>query len=290
MLDRADGRRLEGEVVDVLGDEVPVGDVERGGDHVVGDVLRALGGEHDRRDHGDEGEHRRGRRQQAAGPPGVEVAQREPSGPLQLAEDQPGDEEAREDEEQVERDEATFEARDLRVRREHQDEGEASDALDVEPESTWGLGPRDGRGDTRHPETPSSPNVRVDSGRRPTRAARAGPHAGAQARPRSRSQAMIARESGALRWMSARWPSPGASTSRHGSPGRSGRPAGRPGPFDRRRVVGGSVEHEQRRIAVVEIGDGTEPRDRDGSLDACRTGGARGDVQRGDRAGRRRPR
>ncbi len=76
VLDRTDRRRLEGEVVEVLGDEVPVGEVERRGDHVVGDVLSPLGREHDRGDDGDHSEDRCGEGEQASCAPGVEVAQR----------------------------------------------------------------------------------------------------------------------------------------------------------------------------------------------------------------------
>ena len=82
-----DGARFGalGEVVDRLGGEVPVGDVEGGADDVPGDFDRAQRREEDEREDADRGQQDRRERQQAFGPAGVEAAQRDRPGAVQLA-------------------------------------------------------------------------------------------------------------------------------------------------------------------------------------------------------------
>ena len=84
----------------------------------------------DRRD-----QHQRGGRQDAPRPPGVEPEQGDPAGPLRLAHQQRGDQEARDDEEDVDADEPARERPDPGVVQRHQQHGQGAESLDVLPEA-----------------------------------------------------------------------------------------------------------------------------------------------------------
>ena len=144
VLHRAGQRLFEGEVVDRLGDEVPVDEVERRGEHVGGHLL-ALGRreQRPRRDHG-EGQHDHRQGQQALGPAGVEAADRERAAALDLGQDQAGDQKAGEHVEDVEPDVAAAGTGQAGVAGEDEDQGEAPDPLDVEAKPI--AGPRPGYG------------------------------------------------------------------------------------------------------------------------------------------------
>ncbi len=100
-----------GEVVDRLGREVPVGRVEGGADDVARDFDRAHGREEQQREDPDGGQEDRRERQQPPRTARVEAAQGDAAGTVDLAEQQPGDEEAGDDEEDVDADVAAGEER-----------------------------------------------------------------------------------------------------------------------------------------------------------------------------------
>ena len=111
--------------------EPDVADVERGRCTVEGDVRQAQWRQHDcrRGDCDEDGE--RGRGQQPAGTAGVERRQRDRARLADLADDQPGDEEARQDEEDVDADEAAGQQRKPRVIAEDEQDGYGAESLDV---------------------------------------------------------------------------------------------------------------------------------------------------------------
>ena len=85
-------------------------------------------------------EHDRGRRQDSAHAPGVEPGEAYPPGLLALADEQPRDQETGHDEEQVYSDEAALDlnrsvGEQRRVKEDHQQHGDAAQALDVRPET-----------------------------------------------------------------------------------------------------------------------------------------------------------
>ena len=118
LLDRQRPEVLDGtgvltlcQVVDGLSGEPPVDDVQRACGDVAGGGEPAQWrqehpGQGDRREQDD---HRGG--QQALDPAGVEAGDREPSGPLDLGNEQAGDEEPGDHEEDVDTDEAAVEER-----------------------------------------------------------------------------------------------------------------------------------------------------------------------------------
>ncbi len=89
-------RRLEGESV--------IADVEGARHSVLGDRFRLEGSEHGDRDHDGHDDHQDRRRQQAAGPPRVEVGEGEPSAGGELVPEQLGDQVPGDDEEDVDAD------------------------------------------------------------------------------------------------------------------------------------------------------------------------------------------
>ena len=119
---------------EVVAEAVGEHEVDReraGGDGVRGQRSQRQGrqhslGEHHRDDHGE-----RRRRKQAAGSPAPEVAQRDRAAGGQLAEDQPGDEEAGHDEEHVDADEPTADTWDTDVEGDDGDDGDRSKPFDV---------------------------------------------------------------------------------------------------------------------------------------------------------------
>ena len=128
-----------GEVVDRLGGEVPVGDVEAGADDVPGDFGVAERREEDHRHHADGDEQDRRERQQAFGAAGVEAAQGDRPAAVELPDQQAGDEEAGDDEEDVDPDVAARQERHPGVAEEDGDDRDRAQALDVRPETAAGL-------------------------------------------------------------------------------------------------------------------------------------------------------
>ena len=84
-------------------------------------------------DRGDQDQ--RGRREDPPRAPGVEAEQGHPPGPLRLAHQQRGDEEARDHEEDVDADEPAGEGPDPGVVEGHQQHGQGAETLDVLPEA-----------------------------------------------------------------------------------------------------------------------------------------------------------
>ncbi len=127
-----------GEVVDRLRGEVPVGDIEGGADDVAGDFLAADGREQQRRRQGNGGEHDQHQRQQTARPARVEADQRDAAGAVHLPHQQPGDQEAGDDEEDVDPDVSPREEGDPGMAEEHSDDRDRAQALDVGAEAALG--------------------------------------------------------------------------------------------------------------------------------------------------------
>ena len=147
-----DGARFDflGEVVDRLGGEMPVGRVEGRADDVARDFDRAHGGEEQEREGADGGEEDRRQRQQPLGAAGVEAAQRDAAGPVELAQQQPGDEEARDDEEDVDADIAAGEEGQARVAEEDGADRDGAHSLDIGAEAAFvGQGTLSGGGRLR---------------------------------------------------------------------------------------------------------------------------------------------
>ena len=128
-----------GEVVDRLLGEVPVGRVEGGADDVAGDFDRAHGREQQQREDADRGEQDRRERQQPPGAAGVEAAQGDAPGAVDLVEQKAGDEEAGDDEEDVDADVAAGEERDAGVAEQDRADRDRAHALDVRPEAALGV-------------------------------------------------------------------------------------------------------------------------------------------------------
>jgi hypothetical protein len=127
-----DGARMGalGEIVVRLRQEVPVGEVERGG-HETAARLRHC---HRRRDElvgercDEEDEERR--RHEAPDAPCIEGDEPHPAGAHELANQQRGDEEAREDEEDVDADVAVAEPGHAGVEEDHEQRGDGSDPVE----------------------------------------------------------------------------------------------------------------------------------------------------------------
>ena len=85
-----------------------------------------------------DGEQHGRERQQAPGAAGVEAAQRDAAGAVDLAEQEPGDQEAGDDEEDVDADVAAGEEGDARVAEQDGDDRDGSQPLDVGAEAVSG--------------------------------------------------------------------------------------------------------------------------------------------------------
>jgi hypothetical protein len=120
-----------GEVVDTLLGEVDVGGEGRG-PQGVDDDLAGVQEPHDqdRADHRGQGDHGRGG-QDAAGAAGPELADRDATGDQDLAEQQPRDQVARDDEEDVDADEAPGQGGHPRVGADHHSDCDRAQSLDV---------------------------------------------------------------------------------------------------------------------------------------------------------------
>ena len=123
------------QVVGRLEGKAQVRDVQRGGDPVLRDVARTQRRQHrDRRDdrHQDQ---QGGRRQQPASPPRIEGQQRDRPARVELAKQQPGDQEPRQHEEDVDADVAAAQAGHTRVVEQDEHDGDRAESLDVGPEA-----------------------------------------------------------------------------------------------------------------------------------------------------------
>ena len=140
------GRAEEDEVVLVGDDEAPVGDVGHGGEGVAADGGPGAGvGHHQGVERHHEQRHRQ-RRQQASGPAAVEGQEADGLGAGELGHQQRGDQEPREDEEDVDAQQAPADAADPGVEGEHAEHGQGPDAVearDVAP-ARWRGDPRRG--------------------------------------------------------------------------------------------------------------------------------------------------
>jgi hypothetical protein len=119
--------------------EVPVGDVEGRGGDVAGDFGVAQRREQDQREDPDHGQQDRRERQQALRAAGVEAAQGDRPGAVQLTHQQAGDQEARDDEEDVDPDVTACQERHPGVAEEDGDDRDRAQALDIRAETAAGL-------------------------------------------------------------------------------------------------------------------------------------------------------
>ena len=122
-----------GEVVDRLRGEVPVGDVEGGGGDVPGDFGVAQRRQEDHREDPDGRQQDRRERQQAFGAAGVEAAQADRAAAVELPQQEFGDQEARDDEEDVDPDVAARQERHPGVAEQDRDDRDRAQPLDVRP-------------------------------------------------------------------------------------------------------------------------------------------------------------
>ena len=151
------GRHVRREVVGGLDGEADVPDREGGGRHVAGDALHVERRQHRPRRHQDAHQHDQRRRQDAPDAPGVEGPQVDASVALALAHEEPGDQEPRQDEEDVDPDEAAAHRRQAGVEREDQEDGDATQALEVRAGS---------RHRRRDPRVPTPAGRRASESRR----------------------------------------------------------------------------------------------------------------------------
>ena len=142
-------RRHEGEIVGGLDGEAEVGHVQGGGSRVASHLRQAQrredqcgGGQRDHDDHQRSG-------QQAAHAPRVEGQQVDLAGGPALAQQQAGDEEARDDVEDVDPDEASRRGRQADVEEQHGDDGHRAQALDIRPEVLLAVSGAGGLGRSR---------------------------------------------------------------------------------------------------------------------------------------------
>ena len=125
-------RRLEG--------EAQVRHVERGGDPVGTHVGNAEGREHDRRDRDRHEEAERRGRKQAPRPTRVEPGERDGAGSLELTDEQARDQEPGQHEEDVDADVSAGDPGYAGVEQQHEEDGDAAQALEVGAEATrWSL-------------------------------------------------------------------------------------------------------------------------------------------------------
>ncbi|MDI5937380.1 hypothetical protein QLR68_04040 [Micromonospora sp. DH15] len=112
----------------------PVQQVGRPGDDVAADLTPPATGHHQEHEHRCRHQHHVGRRQQPLGPAGVEAHQRDPAGPALFGQQLGGDEIARDDEEDVDADEAAGQRRHAGMEQHHRHHGDRADSLDVATE------------------------------------------------------------------------------------------------------------------------------------------------------------
>ena len=124
-----------GEVVDRAPRQDPVDDVDRRPDDVAAYLAPPPPRHQEPRGDRDRDEDEDGRRQQPAGPPRHEPWPRDRARGGQLAQQQPGDEVAGDDEEDVDAEEAVRQERQARVVDQHEQDGDRPQALDVGPEA-----------------------------------------------------------------------------------------------------------------------------------------------------------
>ena len=121
------------EVGRVGDDESPIGDIPHGGEEIATQpVPNHIGGE----GHGIPGHEDHDwdeRRKQPTGPPKPEVGQVHAPGHLMLAQEQGGDEEARQDEEDIDAEEATRQPVHPAVVEQHTQDGQRADAIQTRP-------------------------------------------------------------------------------------------------------------------------------------------------------------
>ena len=112
-------------------------------DDVAGDALAVDGRDEDEGRHRGGGEHQGREREEPPHAAGVEVADRDRAGPGDLVDQQPGDEEARQHEEDVDADEAAAARPATPAWKSHdQHDGDGPQPLDVAPEAVATLTPR----------------------------------------------------------------------------------------------------------------------------------------------------
>ena len=124
-----------GEVVGRLEREPDVADRQGGGGAVLGDPGDLERRQEDRRQHDRDGHGRQRRRQDPAHPPRVEASEVDPAGLRVLAQQEPGDQEARHDEEDVDPGEPAAGHGQAHVEPQDGEDGDPPEALDVRQEA-----------------------------------------------------------------------------------------------------------------------------------------------------------
>ena len=131
------GLRVSGEIVGGDDGEAVVRDVQRSRTAIAGDFRESHRRQHQCRRHQGDDDHDQRGRQKSPGSPSVERRKVDATLGLHLPQEQPGDQEAGDDEEDIHADEAAAESRQTRMKSQYGQDRDRPQALDVRPKMRW---------------------------------------------------------------------------------------------------------------------------------------------------------